>query len=129
MIIFKARQASDPQYLSEVISENFGSYATLVNFSLEIPYFAVERAVFDVDPEIFIKGCEYMAETDRFKELYSSPDIMLRSARLLNDELDGELVPDYIVKRYLRGKIGYKELYNEFIIKLKIKKNKSYCLI
>ncbi|SVD57020.1 uncharacterized protein METZ01_LOCUS409874, partial [marine metagenome] len=33
MIIFKARQASDPQYLSEVISENFGSYATLVNFS------------------------------------------------------------------------------------------------
>ena len=126
MIIFKARQASDPQYLLEVIHDNFGN-ATLINFSLEIPFFSVERAVFDVDPEIFIKGCDYMAETDRFKELYSSPDIMLRSARFLDHELDGELVPDCVVRMYLRGKIGYEVLYNNYIIRAK--KDKKYCLI
>lgn len=126
MIIFKARQASDPQYLLEVIHDNFGN-ATLINFSLEIPFFSVERAVFDVDPEIFIKGCDYMAETDRFKELYSSPDIMLRSARFLDDNLDGELVPDFVVRMYLRGKIGYRLLYNNYIIHLK--KEEKYCLI
>ena len=67
MIIFKARQASDPQYLLEVIHENFGN-ATLINFSLEIPFFSVERAVFDVDPEIFIKCCTGFT----YREIYFS---------------------------------------------------------
>ena len=95
----------------------------MINFSLEIPFFSVERAVFDVDPEIFIKGCDYMAETDRFKELYSSPDIMLRSARFLDDNLDGELVPDFVVRMYLRGKIlqiTIQQLYYSFKKRRKI---------
>ena len=57
---------------------------------------------------------------------------MLRSARFLDDNLDGELVPDFVVRMYLRGKIGYRLLYNNYIIHLKKEKilphiRKNYC--